>query len=180
MIGAASEETEAGESATACILFWLPCVQSRFPYYRRISVQVPFIISFRHNFVKCWLISGRPPPPESQAQSGPNNPDANLAAKLPYHKGRSAGSSMNLPCSDCNSHTFLTRWHLIGTHEFMTTFIQKIMTLSGFTFDKWPSLRSLLPLVINTLMFSLYFGVWCHAQGHLVLGFGHVVCRNLS
>lgn len=59
MIRAVSEETE--ESAAACILFWLLCVLPRIPYYRRISVLVPFIISFTHNFVKCWLISGRPP-----------------------------------------------------------------------------------------------------------------------
>lgn len=70
------------ESAAACILSCLACMFPRFPSYNCIGVSVPFIISFGHNFAKCWLISDNPPP-ESQAQTGPNNPDANLAAKLP-------------------------------------------------------------------------------------------------
>lgn len=63
MIRAVREEMEAGESAAVCIFFWLVCILPRFPSYTRIGVLVPFIISFGHNFVKCWLISGRAPHP---------------------------------------------------------------------------------------------------------------------
>lgn len=72
-----------------------------------IGVLMPFIISFGHNCAKCWVISAAAHPPESTVQSEPNNPGTNLASKLPYHKGCSGGSCMNLPFRDCNPQTFL-------------------------------------------------------------------------